>query len=152
MSESFRSSIFIGAHLEHRVMCWWLRDTECGPGNPGRRAGEPESRVPLVRLYREAGNSSRAVACGQCPKIVCGAVRGFHPFGCGSSKNARHSRRIASVASLCPGAPLIRHSAISCSNSLSVGRKLPSIFRSANSCLNRSRKVIIQPELEAAAG
>ena len=24
-------------------LCWWLRDAECGPGNPGRRAGEPES-------------------------------------------------------------------------------------------------------------
>ena len=29
-------------HLEHRKMCRWLRDTECGPGNPGRRAGGPE--------------------------------------------------------------------------------------------------------------
>jgi hypothetical protein len=30
-------------------MCWWLRDTECGPGNPRRRAGVPEKRLSLIQ-------------------------------------------------------------------------------------------------------
>jgi hypothetical protein len=25
--------------LKKGGVCWWLRVTECGPGNPGRRAG-----------------------------------------------------------------------------------------------------------------
>src|SRR5262249_43766458 len=51
-------------------VCWWLRVTECGLGNPRRRAGEPETtcRYSYYLHYRQSptARNIRWCAVGSC--------------------------------------------------------------------------------------
>lgn len=60
-----------GAHRESTGgMCWWLREAECGPGNPGRRNGTPES-AELWMKYSDTNDIGQTIAASlTSPKEV----------------------------------------------------------------------------------